>query len=245
MGKDSENYKYNDAKNTPEDNSILEDRKKTSQVEEEQVTVEPTKMQRNDDIIEERNSYMFGRSFNVDDHRRKKASDAENKNNVNEKDLSTDKFPDVKDEMRAVRERKDAATRLTRSRILSQERFPGGGKVMKPKRGTPNKLNNVKKLRKIFEISSSSPATEGYVELLSQSNKGLNPTNLSTTTGCTRLKPKFCVSQPGGGTQTGPRQDGLLELQLSQDWPSQNRLGLGDQSGEMCQGQVVGDIKSE
>ena len=78
---------------------------------------------------------------------------------------------------------------------------------MRPKRGTPNKLNNVKKLRKIFEISSSSPATEGYVELLSQSNKRLNPTNLSTTMGCTRLKPKLYVIQPGGGTKTGPRQD--------------------------------------
>ena len=164
------------------------------------MTVEPTKMQRNDDIIEERNSNMFGRSFDVDDQRRKKASDAENKNNVNKKDLSTDKFPEVKDEMSAVRERKDAATRLTRSRILSQERSPGGGKVMKPKGGTPNKLNNVKKLSKIFEITSSSPATEGYVELLSQSNKGHNQTNLSTTMGCTRLKPKFRVGQPGGGT---------------------------------------------
>jgi hypothetical protein len=112
---------------------------------------------------------------------------------------------------------------------------------MKPKRGTPNKLNNMKKLRKIFDISSSSPAT--YFELLSQSNKGLNLTNLLTTTACKRLKPKFCVSQPVGGTQTGPRQDGLLELHLSQDWPSQTRLG--DQSGEICQGQVVGDIKSE
>ena len=57
-GKDSENYKYNDAKNTPEDNCILEDRKKTSQVEEEQVTVEPTKMQRYDDIIEETVTYL-------------------------------------------------------------------------------------------------------------------------------------------------------------------------------------------
>jgi hypothetical protein len=107
--------------------------------------------------------------------------------------------------------------------------------VIKPKRGTPSKLNNVKKLRKIFEMdSSSSPRTRGYIELLSQSNRGFNPVNLSTTTGCAKLKLKFCVGQQEGGTQTGPRQDGKLEIRLSQDWPSQTRLG--DQSGEMYQG---------
>ena len=104
----------------------------------------------------------------------------------------------------------------------------GGGKVMKQRKGTPSKFSNVRKLKKMFELDPSSP-TRGYNELLTQHRVEFNPDNLSTTTGCARLKLKFCADQPRGGGQTGPRQMGELGLRLSRDWSSQARLGLRDQ----------------
>ena len=106
---------------------------------------------------------------------------------------------------------------------------------MKTRKGTPKKIPNVKKLRKLFEtetsisVSTSSP-TRGRVELLPQLCKGLT-TNLnpSTTKRCARLWMTFCVDQPGGGTQTGPRQDKHVGFPLDPDWLSQARLGLEDQ----------------
>ena len=55
---------------------------------------------------------------------------------------------------------------------------------MKPRKGTPIKIPNVVKLRKLFENSTSLP-TRGHAELLPQLCRGLNFTNpnLSTTTG--------------------------------------------------------------
>ena len=78
---------------------------------EDTVTVEPT------------DSYMFRKSFKIDDQRRLKANGEENK----KKDLSTDRFQEMKSDMHKVQEvhavtaRKDAATRLTRSEILSKK----------------------------------------------------------------------------------------------------------------------------
>ena len=80
------------------------------------------------------------------------------------------------------KERKDAA-RMTKCEMCYHERSPGGrGKIVKPKRGTPSKLE----IRKIFETDASLPAG-GYTELLSQSSIGLNPLN----PGCTRLDMKI------------------------------------------------------
>ena len=82
----------------------------------------------------------------------------------------------------------------------------GGGRVMKPKRGTPSKLNFRKKIQ-IFENRASQGLTRGYFELLSQSGLGLNPTNLTAggVGGGEVLNSEICVDQPEGGTQTRPR----------------------------------------
>jgi hypothetical protein len=85
---------------------------------------------------------------------------------------------------------------------------------MKPKRETPSKLTNVRKLRKMFELDASSP-TRGCTELLTQPSVGLNPGNTSTTTGCAGLELKICVDQPRRGVQIGPRQTEELGLRLS------------------------------
>ena len=148
------------------------------------------------------------------------------------KDLDSNQDGKMGHEMRTVTEMKDAARRLTKSEMLSHKRSPGGGRVMKSNRETPSKLNNVRKLRKMFELDASSP-TRGCTELLTQPSVGLNPGNPSTTTRCAGLELKICVDQPRRGVQTGPRQTGELGLRLSQDWSSQTRLGLGDQPGEL------------
>ena len=147
---------------------------------------------------------------------------------VQEKDRTSDKTRKMKIEMRAATEMKDAASRLTRYDILSQERSPG--RVMKPRRCTPSKISkisNVRKLKKLFEFESSSSPTKGCLELLQQPGKGLNLVNLTTTTGCSRKGPTLCVSQPGGSLWTGPRQAEMGGLQLSRDWHIQPRLGSG------------------
>ena len=79
---------------------------------------------------------------------------------------------------------------------------------MKPRRGTPIKFNNVGELKKSFEPNISgdtdSSPTRGFVELLPQLCKGVQPTNpnLQTTTRCARLESRYCVSQPEGGGDT-------------------------------------------
>ena len=71
---------------------------------------------------------------------------------------------------------------------------------MKPKRGTPSKLNFRKKIQ-IFESRASQGLTRGYFELLSQSRLGLNPTNLTAGGGGggTVLNSEICLDQPEGG----------------------------------------------
>ena len=49
---------------------------------------------------------------------------------------------------------------------------------MKPKRGTPSKLNFKKKIQ-LFESQASYGLTSGNIELLSQSRLGLNLANLT------------------------------------------------------------------
>ena len=109
-----------------------------------------------------------------------------------------------------------------------------GGRVMKKQRGTPTKLQNVKSLKKIFENLSS--PTKQITELLLQSS-GANIFNLSTTTECSRLELKICADQLDGGTRTGPRQEGGLDLQQDCDWPSRARLvPVGPMGGELTGG---------
>ena len=81
-----------------------------------------------------------------------------------------------------------------------------GGRVMKPKSGTPSKLNFKKKIQ-LFENQASQGLTSGYIELLVQSRLGHNPANLTAGGGGggTVLNSDICVDQPEGGTQTRPR----------------------------------------
>ena len=78
--------------------------------------------------------------------------------------------------------------------------------MLKPKRGTPSKLNLKKKIQ-LFESQASHGLTSGYIELLTQSRLGLNPANLTAGGGGvgTVLNSDICVGQSQGGTQTSPR----------------------------------------
>ena len=72
------------------------------------------------------------------------------------------------------------------------------------------------------------------MELLRQSNIGLNLTNPGVTTTTTRDAngKDICVSQSDGLRRTGPRQAGTLDSGVSQDWwePAGQRGGepMGD-----------------
>ena len=135
--------------------------------------------------------------------------------------------------------RKDVA-RLTRNEKPNQERSPGGegGRVMKTKRCTPHKIkkiSSVSTLKLLFETPrNTSSLTRGCMELLRQSNIGLNLTNPGVTTTTTRDAngQDICVSQSDGLRRTGPRQAGTLDSGVSQDWwePAGQRGGepMGD-----------------
>ena len=81
---------------------------------------------------------------------------------------------------------------------------------MKPKRGTPSKLNFKKKLE-LFENRASLFPIEGLIEVLQQLPVGLNPNfNLPAVGGGTVLNTDICASQSQGGTQTRPRGEGKM-----------------------------------
>ena len=113
---------------------------------------------------------------------------------------------------------------------------------MKMRKGTPTKMQKVKSLRNLFENTSS--PTKQVAELLLQSS-GVNPFNLSTTTKCSRLELKICADQSDGGTQTGLRQEGGLDLQPYCDWPSQASLEPVGPIGGEVPGEKQNGVKSE
>ena len=86
------------------------------------------------------------------------------------RDALPDKIGKISRAWRAITPRKDAASRLSKTSTSHQER--SGGKVIKLRKGTPKKIQNVEKLRRLFETSTRSP-TRGHVELLPQICKGL------------------------------------------------------------------------
>jgi hypothetical protein len=132
----------------------------------------------------------------------------------------------MRTEMRTTEERTTASCTL--STLQCHARSPGVGKVMKLERGTPNKKKNVQKLKKIFENENSvSSLTMGCTELLLQSSAA-NPLFNPQATVHPRLKPKICVDQSSGRTQTGPRERGGLDLQPSCDW---TRLSMQEAGG--------------
>ena len=189
------------------------------------------KMTSSEDI----DSLMFG-SIRDDEEERKKSSDEENCGEEERREKKqrvemTQCSGKIRAEMQATyAERKDATER--KSALLRHGRSPAGGRVMKQQRGTPTKFKNVRGLRKIFEEISS--PTKQDTELLLQSS-GAN-LYLPTTTECSRQEPKLCAGQWEGGIQTGPRQEGGLELQQDWDWPSQARLvPAGPIRGEMTE----------
>ena len=220
--------------------NIQEGRTRTNQVE-DKVTVMPAVKPTIDNRIQKEDSFYV----TFEDQSLVKANgEMQEGSQVQEKDRTSDKTRKKKTEMRAATEMKDAASRLTRYDILSQERSPG--RVMKPRRCTPSKISkisNVRKLKKFFESESLSSPTKGYLELLPQPGKGLNLVNLTTTTGCSRNGPKLCVSQPGGSLWTGPRQAEMEGLQLSRDWHSQPRLGSGGPIGSAVSGTGLEESK--
>ena len=179
-------------------------------------------------------SLMFVRrsSFYQDDLGRMKPGDVEEEKNKKKKNRTTPSSGKIRGEMHATAERKDAS--LIKSALLRHERSPMGGRVMKMRKGTPTKMQKVKSLRNLFENTSS--PTKQVAELLLQSS-GVNPFNLSTTTKCSRLELKICADQSDGGTQTGLRQEGGLDLQQDCDWPSRARLvPVGPMGGELTGG---------
>ena len=100
----------------------------------------------------------------------------------------------------------------------------GGGRVMKPKRGTPSKLNFKKKLE-LFENRASLFATEGLVELQSQLSEGIKKDyNLLAEGGGggTVQNSDICDSQWQGGTQIRPRGDGKMA-----DWDGLGLVEIG------------------
>ena len=123
------------------------------------------------------------------------------------------------------------ACQLTNSEMHCLERSPGGGRVSKTKLGTV-RSQQVSSIKKLFENQS----TGVNMELLLPSCKkrtNLNPGrgigNKFRSNGI-RQKESFCVSQPDGGYQTGPRQTCEDEFRPDFDWPSQPDLEESNQS---------------
>ena len=205
-----------------EDRDVHEGRKKTSQVE--HLTVIPTES----DSFDRKNhtdSLMFGRNrFRVDDKTKKFICLEEEKAKI--VDYLPHKAGKMRMEMRTTEERTTASCTLL-STLQCHARSPGVGKMMKQGRGTPTKKKNVQKLRKIFENENSvSSQTMGCTELLLQSSAANPLINLQATVH-PRLKPKICVDQSSGGTQTGPRDRVGLEMQPSCDWTRLSMQGAG------------------
>ena len=130
--------------------------------------------------------------------------------------------------------RKDAA-RATDAQS-DRERSPWeGGRVKKKQRCTPGKIKKISRvsaLKLLFEQeNTTSSPTRGPAELpcqLSQQIKGINFLTTATTTKDAEL----CVSQSGGLTGTGPRQQAIVGTSTSQDWPRHARVVTGGPIGD-------------
>ena len=124
-------------------------------------------------------------------------------------------------EMRATHPRSSASQTLL-SRKQGQERSICGKVMKKIKGGTPQKVKNVEKLKKIFEIGAEEPSLrKGWVELR-QRQPVSNPLDYL---GATRLELEICVDQLEGGTQAGPRQERYRDGVAGYDWRDAPRLG--------------------
>ena len=124
-------------------------------------------------------------------------------------------------EMRATHPRTSASQTLL-SRKQGQERSICGKVMKKMKGGTPQKVKNVEKLKKIFEIGAEEPSLrKGWVELR-QRQLVSNPLDYL---GATRLELEICVDQLEGGTQAGPRQERYRDGVAGHDWRDAPRLG--------------------
>ena len=218
--------------------SIPDGRKTTNQVE-ECLTVETLHEQK---IVE----FEFGRFkdkfYKVDKTASKKKEDATTEK-IQKDVRATHGWGKMRDgggdEMHATAERKCASQK--KSGLLSLERSPVVGMVMKKKLGTPTRRKKFESLRKIFEITSS--PTKRVTELLLQSSGAIFNLNPETTTRCERLDTEICVGQSEGGTQTGPRQRGGMDLQPSCDWPCQTSLEpVGPTRGEVPE-MRIGEVK--
>ena len=141
--------------------------------------------------------------------------------------------------MHATAERKCASQ--IKSGLLSLERSPVVGMVMKKKLGTPTRRKKFESLRKKFEITSS--PTKRVTELLLQSSGATFNLNPETTTRFARLDTEICVGQPEGWKQTGPRQRGGMDLQPSCDWPCQTSLEPVGPTGEEVPEMRIGKVK--
>ena len=88
----------------------------------------------------------------------------------------------------------------------------GGGRIQKPVRGTPSKLN-IKNKIKLFEGVASEAVSKGLAGLGQWSGKLFNPDyNLTAGGGGggTQLDSEICASQPERGTRTRPRDAAIL-----------------------------------
>ena len=117
-------------------------------------------------------------------------------------------------EMRATHLRSSASQTLL-FRKQGQERSVCGKVMKKVKGGTPQKIKNVEKLKKIFEIGTEEPSLrKGWVELRQRQSVS-NPLD---NFGATRLELEICVDQLEGGTQNGPRQERYRDGVAGYDW---------------------------
>ena len=127
-------------------------------------------------------------------------------------------------EMRTNHLRSSASQTLL-NRKPSQERSFCGKVKKKMKGGTPQKLRNVEKLKKIFEIGNENSSLRKGCVGLRQRQPVVNPLdNLEKA----RRELHICADQLEEGRQTGPRQEGDRAGLAIRDWSDAPGLGAED-----------------